>query len=144
MAFRSADDPSHEHTIIEFVPRQRVHHCVIGLLAALAEEDETGKARRLIAEADITFGETLVVELQRIVGRGPQRQALAAIQILLMLATDAAQMVLAEIGHDKAVHPLLRLEALRGLRQQGADVPIGLLVDLANQAERGTFPRDLP
>jgi hypothetical protein len=141
----SKDSSSHPHNpdIIEFVPRQRVRHCVLALLAALAPDADRAAARRMIAEARATFGDDLVAELQRTMERGTSEYALTAIVILLELATDAARAALWTLARDPAYHPALRLEALRGLYQQGADVPIGQLVELANQCERNPRPHDL-
>ncbi|SRR5579883_3489877 len=145
MASRSAKDSSsrpHHPDIIEFVPRQRVRHCVQALLAALAPDADRPAARRMIADARATFGDDLVAELQRALERGSAEDAVAAVTILLELATDAARNALWSLARDASYHPALRLEALRGLYQQGADVPISQLVELANLCERNPRPRD--
>jgi hypothetical protein len=148
MASRSADEPSASspHAIIPFVPRQRVRQCVQALLTALVADEDRARARRMIADARATFGDDLVAELQHGVEHRSFAYGIAAIHVLLELASPIAQEALGEIARDATCHPALRLEALRGLYQQGAEVPLSQLVALANQCERAPRPRecDLP
>ncbi len=137
MASRSADEAATpQPAIIAFIPRQRVRQQVRELVAAMAAETAWPCIRRMLAEAEATFGADLVTELRRVSARDPQSHAHIAVQLLLMLANDDAQEALWAIGHDPAFAPALRLQALRGLCQQGAQVPIRQLVELANACER--------
>lgn len=137
MASRSADEAAiPQPAIIPFIPRQRVRQRVSELVAAMSAEAEWPHIRRMLAEAEATFGADLVTELRRVSARDPQSHAQTAVQLLLMLANDDAQAALWAIGHDPAFAPALRLQALRGLCQQGAQVPISQLVELANACER--------
>ncbi len=142
MASRSAEESSSEQppTIIPFIPRQRVRQCVQHLLGALTATPE--QQRRLLAVARATFGDDLVAELQRVISVQPVHQGHAAIAILLELASAAAHDALWAVARDPSLHPALRLAALRGLCQQGADVPINQLVALANQCERAPRARE--
>ena len=140
----TADDASHHHDIIAFIPRQRVRQRTQQIFVAITAEVEMAQVRRMIAEAYAIFGDDLVTELHRASERATPSQALAAIQILLNIASDAAHQALWAIGRDPAYVAGVRLAALRGLVQQGVEVPIGQLVALANLAERGHHPPDLP
>ena len=140
----AADDASQNHEIIPFIPRQRVRQRTQQIFVAMAAEADIATVRRMIADAYATFGDELAAELHRACERGPQGHALAAIHIMLQLASEAAHQALWAIGHDPAYAAGVRLAALRGLVQQGADVPISQLVTLANLCERGPHSRDLP
>lgn len=142
MASRPANEPTTTAAIIPFMPRQRVHQCVQALLLAVDPAANRAAARRQIADARATFEEDLVAEVQRVIERGSLAQARAGVFILLEIADAGAQEALWRIARDDSFDPSLRLDALRGLCQQGAEVPMRQLVELANLCERAPRPRD--
>jgi hypothetical protein len=142
MASRSANEPAHAAAIIPFIPRHRVRHCAHALVVALEANADRATVRRRIADARATFEEDLVAEVQRIIEHGSLAEARAGIFILLEIADAAAQVALWEIARTGALDPAVRLDALRGLCQQGAEVPMRQLVELANQCDRAPRPRD--
>jgi hypothetical protein len=141
MASRSAETPT-TAAIIPFIPRQRVRQCVQAVIMAATPPADRAEARRLIADARATFEGELVPEVQRVIERGPVAVARVGIFILLEIADEAAQTALWAIAGDEALDPALRLDALRGLCQQGVAVPVRQLVALANLCERAPRPRD--
>jgi hypothetical protein len=147
MASHSFNEPSTQPAsdIIAFVPRHRVHQCVNVLLDLMRSEGGvSAMARRAIAEAAIIHGNALSEELRRAVVRGPLDEALYAITVLLVIADAHAQEMLWALSRTPTLDPALRLEALRGLCQQGHDVPIAQLIALANESERHTHRADRP
>lgn len=123
-------------TIIDFAPRSVLRRQV-DLLITVAHGTgaTTNQARRLVTDSTGVFGSEVVHELHRAVMRGPQHRAATAISLLLLIAGEPARAVLWSIARDEAFHPALRLDALRGLYQQGETVEIRELVALANACE---------
>jgi len=122
--------------IIEFVPRHLLRRDVHNLIAATTAEIPIPNMRRMLADACTRYGSALVCELGRSIDHGPHLTALVAIRLLLMIADAPAQAALWQVARDENRPPLLRLEALRGLYQQGQEVTLAQLVELATLAER--------
>ncbi|MBA3825162.1 MAG: hypothetical protein H0X24_14850 [Ktedonobacterales bacterium] len=137
-----SEPPPPSAEIIEFVPRQLVRRDVYNLISASTAEFPMPQVRRMIADACTRYGPAVVRELGRIVTHGPNPTALAAIRILLIIADEPAQVTLWRVARDEGRNPAQRLEALRGLYQQGHEVTLAELVEMATLAERRTPPRE--
>lgn len=127
------DAPGGSPVIIDFAPRSLIRRQVELLITVTnGSEAIASQARRIVTETTTIFGGELVHELYRAVTRGPQHRAASAITLLLMIADEPARATLWTIADDITYHPTLRLDALRGLYQQGEAVEISALVALAN------------
>ncbi len=142
MAAPSDPPPPSSAEIIEFVPRQLVRRDVHNLIAASLAPLPMPQVRRMLADASARYGKALVRELGRVIERGPHPVALVAIRLLLIIADEPTESLLWGIARDETRHPVQRLEALRGLYQQGRDVTLAQLVELATLAERADHPRE--
>jgi|GEM_PF-3208958 len=130
-------------TIIEFFPRRRLRQCINEILTLLSSDDDesVSVARRLVADANALHSDVEIVsEIERAIERDPAKIS-SAIIALRIIATEPARAILWQIGRNRDLTPLWRLDALRSLSQLGERIEMREMILLANACEEPRRPR---
>ncbi len=126
----AAFPPLPSSAIVNLASRRRLRQCV-GNLIALADSHEYTMSGmlRLLAEANATYGDTLVNEIVHTIERDRFDEASRGISLLRSIATPTARRALWTIAHPPYPSRVaLQSEALWALYRLGEPVCIALLI----------------
>jgi hypothetical protein len=136
MANSSANSSRIRGAIVDLSIRRQLKQSVDDLFALLEYPEYQGHTiNRILAEAEVLFGDDLVYEIVRIACREGDIGLYHAITLCRMISSETAREVLLEFADDPFCSSQIRLEALRTLKKMGEPIDMCRLVALTNECQ---------